>query len=164
MTPGKIQCIGVPGSDGDRSLMTSKDGYKFEDLELGMRHETHHVITENDIELFAEVSGDRNPLHMDDEYARQTPFGRRIAHGALTASYISGILGNNLPGPGAIFTGLSMRFRRPVYIGSQVTVRVEVSELQPRGHRVKLKVACIVDGKPAISGEAQVTVPSRTLR
>lgn len=141
--------------------MSYPDGYKFEDLELGMSHETYHTITEKDIELFAEVSGDRNPLHMDDDFAAQTPFGQRIAHGALTASYISGILGNNLPGPGAIFTGLSMRFRRPVYIGSQVTVRVEITELLPRGNRVTLKVACIVDGKAAISGEAKVMVPSR---
>lgn len=141
--------------------MSVTDGYKFEDLSLGMSHETHHVITEKDIELFAEVSGDRNPLHMDEEFAKQTPFGQRIAHGALTASYISGILGNNLPGPGSIFTGLSMRFRRPVFIGSEVTVRVEVSEMQPRGNRVTLKVSCNVDGKAAISGEAQVMVPSR---
>lgn len=141
--------------------MTYKDGYKFEDLSIGMSHETFHTITEKDIELFAEVSGDFNPLHMDDAFAKQTPFGQRIAHGALTASYISGILGNNLPGPGSIFTGLSMRFRRPVFIGSQVTVRAEVSELQPRGNRVTLKVTCMVDGKAAISGEAHVMVPSR---
>lgn len=141
--------------------MSAEDGYKYEDLSIGMTHETHHVITEKDIELFAEVSGDRNPLHMDEAYAKTTPFGQRIAHGALTASYISGILGNNLPGPGSIFTGLSMRFRRPVFIGSEVTVRVEVSEMQPRGNRVTLKAVCVVDGKPAISAEAQVMVPSR---
>ena len=141
--------------------MTYKEGYKFEDLSLGMTHETHHVITEKDIELFAEVSGDRNPLHMDEEFAKNTAFGQRIAHGALTASYISGILGNDLPGPGSIFVGLNMRFRRPVYIGSNVTVRVEVTEMIERGNRVTLKVSCIVDGKAAISGEAKVMVPSR---
>lgn len=141
--------------------MTVKDGYKFEDLSIGMSHETVHTITEKDIELFAEVSGDRNPLHMDEAYASQTSFGQRIAHGALTASYISGILGNNLPGPGAVFVGLNMRFRRPVYIGSVVTVRVEVTELQERGNKVTLKVSCIVDGKAAISGDALVMVPRR---
>lgn len=141
--------------------MTFKDGYKFEDLSLGMSHETFHKITEKDIQLFAEVSGDHNPLHMDEAFAKTTAFGQRIAHGALTASYISGILGNNLPGPGSIFTGLSMRFRRPVFIGSDVTVRAEVTELQPRGNRVTLKVVCVVDGKAAISGEANVVVPSR---
>ena len=141
--------------------MTYKEGYKFEDLSVGMTHQTEHVITEDDIELFAQVSGDRNPLHMDEEFAKQTAFGQRIAHGALTASYISGILGNDLPGPGSIFVGLNMRFRRPVYIGSHVTVKVEVTEMKERGHRVTLKVSCSVDGKAAISGEAMVMVPSR---
>ena len=141
--------------------MTYKDGYKFEDLSLGMTHETEHIITEDDIELFAQVSGDRNPLHMDEAFAKETPFGQRIAHGALTASYISGILGNDLPGPGSIFVGLNMRFRRPVFIGSKVIVRVEVTEMQQRGNRVTLKVSCNVDGKAAISGEAIVMVPSR---
>lgn len=141
--------------------MTYKEGYKFEDLSVGMTHQTEHVITEDDIELFAQVSGDRNPLHMDEEFAKQTPFGQRIAHGALTASYISGILGNDMPGPGSIFVGLNMRFRRPVFIGSHVTVKVEVTEMKERGNRVTLKVSCNVDGKAAISGEAMVMVPSR---
>ena len=141
--------------------MTYKEGYKFEDLSVGMTHQTVHTITENDLELFAQVSGDRNPHHMDDEFAKQTQFGQRIAHGALTASYISGILGNDLPGPGSIFVGLNMRFRRPVYIGSEVIVKVEVTEMKERGNRVTLKVSCSVDGKAAISGEAMVMVPSR---
>ncbi len=141
--------------------MAHKDGYKFEDMSVGMTHQTEHVITEKDIELFAEVSGDRNPLHMDEEFAKKTPFGQRIAHGALTASYISGILGNDLPGPGSIFVGLNMRFRRPVLIGSLVIVKVEVTEMRERGNRVTLKVSCNVDGKAAISGEAMVMVPSR---
>ncbi|MHA7856598.1 MAG: MaoC family dehydratase [Henriciella sp.] len=141
--------------------MTYKEGYKYEDMSVGMTHQTVHTITERDIDLFAEVSGDRNPLHMDEEFAKQTQFGQRIAHGALTASYISGILGNDLPGPGSIFVGLNMRFRRPVYIGSEVIVKVEVTEMKDRGNRVTLKVTCSVDGKAAISGEALVMVPSR---
>lgn len=141
--------------------MTYKEGYKYEDMSIGMTHQTVHTITEKDIDLFAEVSGDRNPLHMDEEFAKQTQFGQRIAHGALTASYISGILGNDLPGPGSIFVGLNMRFRRPVYIGSEVIVKVEVTEMKDRGNRVTLKVTCSVDGKAAISGEAMVMVPSR---
>lgn len=141
--------------------MSHPDTNFYEDLEIGQAHETVHMIREEDITKFAEVSGDYNPLHMDDEFAAQTPFGQRIAHGALTASYISGILGNNLPGPGAIFTGLSMRFRRPVFIGDEVTVRAEVSEKNDRGNRVTMKVACIVKGKKVITGEAQVVAPSR---
>lgn len=133
----------------------------YEDLEIGQAHETVHIITEDDITKFAEVSGDYNPLHMDEDYAANTSFGQRIAHGALTASYISGILGNNLPGPGAIFTGLSMRFRRPVFIGDEVTVRAEVAEKNDRGNRVTLAVSCIVNGKRVITGEAQVVAPGR---
>ncbi len=141
--------------------MTEFTGFKYEDLAIGQFHETVHTITENDIQRFAEVSGDFNPLHMSDEFAAGTIFGRRIAHGALTASYISGILGNNLPGPGAIFVGLSMRFKRPVHIGDIVTVRAEVVEKQDRGNRVRLKVECIVEDKRVISGEAEVVAPSR---
>lgn len=140
--------------------MADIKGYTFEELEIGMAHETVHTITEADIQAFAEVSGDRNPLHLDEDYARTTMFGQRIAHGALTASYISGILGNNLPGPGAIFTHLSMRFKRPVFIGATVTVRAEVAEKQERGNRVTLKVTCTVDDKPVIVGEAGVVAPS----
>ena len=141
--------------------MTYKEGYKYEDLSVGMTHQTEHVITEKDIELFAEVSGDRNPLHMDEEFAKKTPFGQRIAHGALTASYISGILGNDLPGPGSIFVNLEMRFRRPVYIGDTVKARAEITEMFERGKRVTLKISCSVDDKAVVSGEAKVMVPGR---
>jgi len=143
--------------------MTTYKGYAYEDLEIGMFHETVHTITEGDIQAFAEVSGDFNPLHMDDDFAKTTIFGQRIAHGALTASYISGILGNTLPGPGAIFTSLNMRFKRPVFIGAEVTVRAEVSEMQDKGNRVTLKVTCVVDGKPVITGEAGVVAPSKVV-
>ena len=141
--------------------MTKFTGFKYEDLQIGQAHETVHTITENDIQRFAEVSGDFNPLHMSDEFAATTIFGRRIAHGALTASYISGILGNDLPGPGAIFVGLSMRFKRPVHIGDVVTVRAEVAEKEDRGNRVTLKIECIVEGKRVITGEAEPTTTQR---
>ena len=141
--------------------MTEFTGFKYEDLEIGQAHETVHTITADDISRFAEVSGDYNPLHMSDEYAATTMFEKRIAHGALTASYISGILGNNLPGPGAIFVGLNMRFRRPVYIGDTVTARAEVAEKIDRGNRVVLKIECIVDGKRVITGQAEVVAPGR---
>ena len=141
--------------------MAQYEGYKYEDLEVGMSAESTHKITAEDIDLFAQVSGDRNPLHMDDDFAKDTVFGQRIAHGALSASFISGILGNDLPGPGSIFVALSMRFRRPVFIGSEVIARAEVAEKMDKGNKVTLKVSCIVDGKRCITGEAQVVVPSR---
>lgn len=141
--------------------MAKYEGKCFEDLEIGMSHETHHTISEEDIEMFATVSGDRNPLHMDEEFAQGTIFKGRIAHGALTASYISGILGNDLPGPGAIFTDLALQFKRPVRIGDEVTARAEVSEMLEKGNRVTLKVQCMVNGRKVVAGEAKVMVPSR---
>jgi 3-hydroxybutyryl-CoA dehydratase len=142
--------------------MANFTGYCYEDLSVGMTYEEQHPISAADIDRFAEVSGDFNPLHMSDDFAATTIFGRRIAHGALTASYISGILGNHLPGPGSIFIGLSVRFKRPVHIGDTVTVRAEVAEKQDRGNRVTLKIECLVDGKRAITGEAEVVAPSRS--
>ncbi len=142
--------------------MTHPSTQYFEDLEIGQAYETIHRITEQAIKDFAAVSGDYNPLHMDETYASKTVFGTRIAHGALTASYISGILGNHLPGPGSIFTGLSMRFRRPVYIGDEVTVRAEVKDKIERGNRIVLAVSCSVNGKRAITGEAEVVAPKRS--
>ncbi len=141
--------------------MGHSKGYSYEELTVGQSHETVHTIGADDIQRFAEVSGDFNPLHMSDEFAATTIFGKRIAHGALTASYISGILGNDLPGPGSIFVGLSMRFKRPVHIGDTVIVRAEVANKEPRGHRVTLKIECIVEGKRVITGEAEVVAPSR---
>ncbi len=141
--------------------MTVARGKYYDELEIGMFHENTHHITEEAIQEFAKVSGDYNPLHMDEEYAKTTIFGGRIAHGALPASYISAILGNDLPGPGAIFAGLNLRFRRPVRIGDEVIARAEVSEMQPRGNRVTLKITCLVGGKRVITGEAHVVAPSR---
>ncbi|MEM6625505.1 MAG: MaoC family dehydratase [Pseudomonadota bacterium] len=136
-------------------------GKTFEDLSIGQAAEVSHTVTEEDVEGFAKISGDYNPLHMDEDYAKATIFGTRVAHGALSASYISAILGNDLPGPGAIFTDLNMRFKRPVKIGDTVIARAEVTEMQPRGNRVTLAVRCSVNGKPCIVGEAKVMVPSR---
>ena len=121
-----------------------------------------NTLTHRDAGAFALAKkGDFNPLHMSDEYAATTMFEKRIAHGALTASYISGILGNNLPGPGAVFVGLNMRFRRPVYIRDTVTARATVAEKIDRGNRIVLKIECIVDGKRVITGDAEVVAPSR---
>ncbi len=141
--------------------MSTPQGKYYEELEIGMAHENVHKITEEAVQDFARVSGDFNPLHMDEDYAKTTIFGGRIAHGALPASFISAILGNDLPGPGSIFTDLNLRFRRPIRIGDTVIARAEVSDMQERGHRVTLKITCLVDGKKAITGEARVVAPSR---
>jgi 3-hydroxybutyryl-CoA dehydratase len=141
-----------------------KQGKAFEDLAVGMTASATHTVTEQDVIDFARVSGDHNPVHMDEAYAAQTIFGGRIAHGALTASYISAILGNDLPGPGSIFTDLNMNFKRPVRIGDTVTATASITELIPKGNRVCLAVRCEVDGKAVLKGEAKVMVPSRADR
>ena len=136
-------------------------GHYLEDLSIGMFAEKKMVVSDEKITAFAELSGDYNPVHMDAEYAATTMFGKRIAHGALSASLISAILGNDLPGPGAIFTELNMRFRKPAFIDDEITARAEVVEINEKNGRVKMKVACFVDGKAIIRGEAGVVVMKR---
>jgi 3-hydroxybutyryl-CoA dehydratase len=119
-----------------------------------------NTVSEQDVIDFARVSGDHNPLHMDEEYAKTTQFGGRIAHGALSASYISAVLGNDLPGPGAVFLELNLKFVRPVRIGDTVTSTAEVIEMIERGNRVKLAVKGEVNGKSVMRGEALIMVPS----
>ncbi|MEZ5939364.1 MAG: MaoC family dehydratase [Hyphomonadaceae bacterium] len=137
-----------------------KQGKTFEELAIGMTVSIEHSVSEQDVKDFARVSGDHNPLHLDEEYAKTTIFGGRIAHGALAASYISAILGNDLPGPGTIFTDLELSFRRPVRIGDTVIATAEVIEMIPRGNRVTLDVKCEVGGKVVVKGKARVMVPS----
>jgi 3-hydroxybutyryl-CoA dehydratase len=140
--------------------MHMKKGKTFADLAVGMTVSIRNTVSEQDVVDFARVSGDHNPLHMDEDYAKQTQFGGRIAHGALTASYISAVLGNDLPGPGAVFLELNLKFVRPVRIGNTVVSTAEVIEMVERGHRVKLVVKGEVDGKLVMRGEATVMVPS----
>ena len=143
--------------------MTKKTshGYYLEDLSIGMFAETSMVVSADKIETFAELTGDYNPIHMDAEYAATTPFGRRIAHGALSASLISAILGNDLPGPGAIFTELNMRFRKPAFIDDEIVAHAEVFEIKEKYGLVKMKVSCSVNGKIIIRGTASVMVKKR---
>ena len=143
-------------------MTTSKtQGYYLEDLSVGMWAERKMVVTAEKIDTFAELSQDFNPVHMDEEFAATTMFGRRIAHGALSASLISAVLGNDIPGPGAIFVELNMRFRKPAFIDDEITARAEVVEINERTGRIKMKVSCQVDGKTIIRGNAGVMVMKR---
>jgi 3-hydroxybutyryl-CoA dehydratase len=137
-----------------------KKGKTFAELAVGMTVSIQNTVSEQDVIDFARVSGDYNPLHMDEEYAKTTLFGGRIAHGALSASYISAVLGNDLPGPGAVFLELNLKFVRPVRIGDTVSSTAEVVEMVERGYRVKLAVKGEVNGKAVMRGEATVMVPS----
>ena len=133
----------------------------FEDLSLGMTETLQKVIDATDVVGFAEVTGDRNPIHLSEHFAAKTPFGTRIAHGLYTASLISAVLGTRLPGPGAIYISQTLNFRAPVKIGDTVDVSVEVSELLPEKFRARLTCACSVAGQVVLDGEAWVKVPSK---
>ncbi len=138
-------------------------GFYFDELTVGQAVETSRVVGAADIEAFAEVSGDNNPVHLDDAYAKTTTFGERIAHGMLSAAYISAILGTRLPGPGAIYLSQSLRFRRPVKIGDLVVARATVTALDEAKGRVTLETVCEVGGKTVMDGEAVVIAPRRTV-
>ncbi len=136
-------------------------GFFFDELTIGQHAEITHVVCAGDIEAFAAVSGDNNPLHLDEAYARTTPFGGRIAHGALSAAYISAVLGTRLPGLGCVYLSQSLRFRRPVKIGDPVTTSVTVKALDETRFHATLATVCQVNGKTVVDGEAVVMVARR---
>lgn len=136
-------------------------GLYFDELTEGQSAELVRVVGAGDLDAFAEVSGDTNPVHLDEAYAKTTPFGGRIAHGMLSAAYISAVLGTKLPGPGAIYLSQQLRFRRPVKIGDPVTARVTVKELDEKRGHATLTTVCEVNGKTVVDGEAVVMVPRR---
>ncbi len=136
-------------------------GLYLEDLTVGQSAELTRTVSAGDLDAFAAVTGDENPVHLDAAYAATTPFGERIAHGMLSAGFISAVLGTKLPGPGAVYVSQALRFRRPVKIGDVVTARAEISEIDPAKGRVTLKTDCKVAGKVVVDGEAVVMAPKR---
>jgi 3-hydroxybutyryl-CoA dehydratase len=137
------------------------DGVFFEDLEVGQSASIGKTISEADILMYAAVSMDTNPVHLNAEAAAQSQFKERIAHGMLTAGLISAVLGTKLPGPGSIYLGQTLRFRRPVKIGDTVTATCEVTALDAERKQATLRTVCTVGGKVVIEGEAVVLPPSR---
>jgi len=131
-----------------------------EEIEMGMTRHLRKVVTDEDIEMFAQVSTDRNPVHLDDDYARDTIFEGRIAHGMLTAGLISAVIGEQLPGHGTIYMGQSLKFLAPVRPGDTVLAEVEVIDIDHAKRRIKLDCRCLVDGKRVLAGEATVLAPS----
>ncbi len=140
--------------------MTAQN-YFIEDLSTGMQASSSRVTSREDIDLFADVSGDTNPLHLDEAYAATTMFNGCIAHGMLSASYISKVLGTQLPGPGAVYLSQSLKFRAPVRPGDQVDTQVEITGLDEPRRRVTLLCECRVGETVVLSGEAQLLVPAR---
>jgi 3-hydroxybutyryl-CoA dehydratase len=135
--------------------------YYIEDLKPGMSESFTKTVTERDIELFGEVSGDVNPVHFDEEFAKGTIFKGRIAHGVLSSSYISTVLGMKMPGPGTIFMSLTTRFKAPVRIGDTVTATCTVREVVADKRRVLFDCVCKVGEMTVVDGEALVMAPAR---
>ena len=137
-------------------------GHFFEDLQVGQTASLGKTITEADILMYAAVSTDTNPIHIDAEAAKSSIFGERIAHGMLSAGLISAVLGTRLPGPGSLYMRQSLRFAAPVRIGDTVKATVTVTALNPEKKRATLSTVCTVRGDVVIDGEAYIQVPSRS--
>ncbi|HVF66450.1 MAG TPA: MaoC family dehydratase [Pyrinomonadaceae bacterium] len=129
-------------------------------FKVGDSAEVSKTITDDDVRAFAELTGDRNPVHLDEEYAAATRFGRRIAHGMLGASLISAVLAGELPGPGSVYLSQTLRFTAPVFLGDTVTARVTVTNVREDKPVVTLETACTNQrGERVVEGEAVVLVP-----
>ena len=150
----------------DRVNMSTSDnddlmGYCIEDLSVGMTAVFAKTVTEADIVLFAGISGDINPVHLNHEFATETMFEGRIAHGMLTASFISTVIGTKLPGPGAIYLKQSLNFKAPVRAGDTVRARVTITEIIPEKRRIVMQTVATEGDTVVIDGEALILVPSR---
>jgi 3-hydroxybutyryl-CoA dehydratase len=142
------------------TLLPSQTFY-FEDLRVGMRETYTKTVKSSDVVGFAEITGDRNPIHLSEHFAAKTPFRSRIAHGLYTAGLISAVIGTRLPGPGAIYLSQTLQFKAPVKIGATVVAIVEVVELIEKGCRARLLCRCMVGDTVVLEGEALVKIPLR---
>jgi len=141
--------------------MSAKTGLCIEDLSVGQTATYTKTVTEDDIVKFAEISGDDNPVHLDQAFAETTMFKGRIAHGMLSAAFISTVIGTKLPGYGTIYMSQTLRFKAPVRIGDTVSAIATVTELIPEKRRAVLTTVCKVGSNTVVEGEALVMVPSR---
>ena len=130
-----------------------------EEIQIGMKVSYSQTISDSDIKTFAGISGDRNPVHLDEEYACNSRYKKRIAHGLMTASFFSALFGTKIPGEGCIYVSQSLRFKRPVYIGDTVIAIVEVISIDLKKKRVFFKTICKVSDKIVTDGEAELFVP-----
>ncbi|SBS33908.1 (R)-specific enoyl-CoA hydratase [Marinomonas spartinae] len=135
-------------------------GYTLEALSIDQTATYIKTVTQEDVQSFAHITGDTNPVHLDADFAATTSFGKPIAHGMLSAGFISAAIGTKLPGSGCIYLEQNLKFRAPVYIGQDVITTITVVEINERRRRVTLKTACECDGKVVVSGEAIVMIPA----
>lgn len=130
-----------------------------EKISVGMTASYSQTITDTDIKCFAGMSGDHNPVHLDKEYAESSRYGKRIAHGLMTASFFSALFGTKIPGPGCLYVSQSLNFKRPVYIDDTVTAIIEVKKVDLEKNRVFFNTTCRVKNKIVTTGEAEIFIP-----
>jgi len=130
-----------------------------EDIKIGMEVSYTQTITDTDIKMFAGISGDRNPIHVDNNYAENSRYKKRIVHGMLTASFFSALFGTKIPGEGCLYVSQSLKFKRPVYIGDTVKASVIVTKVDLIKRRVFFRTICSVKNKIVTDGEAELYVP-----
>ena len=135
------------------------DKLPIEEIEIGMEVSYFQTITDADVKAFSGISGDKNPVHMSEEYAQKSRYKKRIAHGLMSASYFSALFGTKLPGEGCVYVAQSLRFKRAVYLGDTVTATVIVEKIDLENRRVFFKTICTVKNKIVIDGEAELYVP-----
>jgi 3-hydroxybutyryl-CoA dehydratase len=141
--------------------VTAIHGYYIDDLTIGMSASISKTITADQVNLFAKLTGDNNPIHINEAYAATTPFKSRIVHGMLSTSLISAVIGAQLPGPGSIYRDQTIKFKAPVFLGETLTATVTVEAINLRRHLVRLKTECAVAGKLVATGYANALVNGR---
>ncbi len=140
-------------------MNNSKQSYTINEIEVGMSASLSKTITDEDVRKFAELSGDSNPVHIDEEYARQSRYKKRIAHGLMSASFFSALFGTELPGQGCVYASQNLLFKRAVYLGDTVVAMVTVTAVNFDEKRVSFETVCTVKNKKVIDGSAEIFIP-----
>lgn len=130
-----------------------------ENIQIGMRVSYSQTITDSDIKAYAGLSGDHNPVHVNQEYAEESRYGKRLAHGLMSVGFFSALFGMRLPGPGCVYVSQNIKFKRPVYINDTVTAIAEVTDVNIKKKRVFFSTNCYVKDKIVISGDAEIYIP-----
>ena len=136
-----------------------KNKVDINDMYVDMQEQSKRTITEEDINDFAKISGDYNPIHIDKEYAKQSRYKKRIAHGLMSASFFSALFGMKLPGIGCVYTYQSLRFKRPIYVGDEVNTIITIKSIDKKDKKIVFSTQCIVKSKVVIDGEAEIYIP-----
>lgn len=140
-----------------------KESYSIDEISIGMSVSYSQTVTDADVKQFAGLSGDHNPVHVDEVYAENSRFRKRIAHGLISASFFSALFGTKLPGKGCVYVGQNLNFKRPVYLGDTVTATVTVSRIDTFKKRVFFDTKCTVKNKVVIDGTAELFIPEKNM-